>query len=386
MHKNTQYVKICKFIKNHIIIGAVTALKNTVFIFNLYLKNRKGFMKKNIINSENQKMKKPIYKRIWFDIIVVLILIIGGTALTMPFGYGVQKTIIRIVCRVSKNLPVPDNYDSVCDNTTLISDLSYTSVYGNNQMDIISPATVSENLPLFVYIHGGYYVGGDKAGSVPYCRVIANEGYVVANINYIFAPEERYPSQLIQANEAIDFLIKNSETYHIDTDNIFIGGDSAGAHLSGMLGAFYTNTELQTKINITPSIGAEQLKGVVLLCGFYNMYNLHDSKFPLSNDAIWMLTGVKDYENYERIGELNTVGNVTVNYPATYLLCGSDDPFYGQNKEMKAKLEEYNIDMTAYLPVSSGYKLEHEFQREFGLAEADTAMELLKDFLAAQII
>ena len=326
--------------------------------------------------------KKPFYKRIWFIVVIVIVLIIGCTALTMPFTYGVQNIILKTACRVSDELSEPDNYASICENTMVASNITYTSSYNNNQMDIIIPKVITNDLPLLVYFHGGYYVGGDKASAVPYCRIIANENYIVANVNYEFAPEEKYPAQLIQANEAIAFLTENSGIYHINADKIFIGGDSAGAHLTGMLGAFYTNLEFKNKIDIVPAINSQQLKGVVLNCGFYNAFTIRDTKFPFVNDAMWMFTGVKKYENFERIDELNTINNVTTNYPATFLLCGSDDPFYNQNLEMQTKLEEYNIDTTAYLPVSSNYKLKHEFQRKFSLAEANIAIDLLIDFLA----
>jgi hypothetical protein len=48
---------------------------------------------------------------------------------------------------------------------------------------------------------------------------------------------------------------------------------------------------------------------------------------------------------------------------------------------MKEKLEENNIKTTAYLPVTNKNKLKHEFQRDFNLEEAYTAMTMLLDFL-----
>ena len=54
---------------------------------------------------------------------------------------------------------------------------------------------------------------------------MASKGYVVANINYQLAPEGRYPTQMLQVNEAIGFLLSRAEEYRIDTMKIFIGGD-----------------------------------------------------------------------------------------------------------------------------------------------------------------
>lgn len=327
-----------------------------------------------------KKNKKPLIKHIWIWVAIVVVLSIGIVAFTMIFSYGVQKRIIRMFCNPG-DMPKPDNYSEVLSATEIAENISYNSIYENGNMDIISPKDNTEKLPLLLYIHGGYYVGGDKKSGEPYCRTIAKEGYIVANMNYVLAPDEQYPAQIIQANEAIKFLVENEEKYKIDTNNSFIGGDSAGSHLSGIMGAFYTNNELEEKINITPAIQASQLKGVVLLCGFFDMLTVRETKFPLVNDAMWMLTGEKKYEKYERVEELSTIRNVTENYPSTYLLCGDKDPFYAQNLAMKEKLMEKNIYITAYLPKSTTKKLKHEFQRDFALEEAKEAMRLLLEFL-----
>ncbi len=326
------------------------------------------------------KTKKPFHKRVWVWVIICIVAVFSSTALTMPFIYNVQTVILRVVCK-PRNVSVPRDYDSILSNTGKVADVSYNSVFPNGYMDIISPKNTTQSLPLFVYFHGGYYVAGDKIGAEPYCRMVASEGYIVANVNYVLAPDEHYPAQAVQANEAISFLVENATDYNIDINNIFIGGDSAGGHLSGYMGAYYTNDELSSKLDITPAISKSQLKGVVLLCGFYNMLTVRETGFPFLNDAMWMLTGTKKYENYHRVAELNTIVNVTDNYPSTYLICGDKDPFYPQNLEMKEKLEEKNINVTAYLPISKDNKLKHEFQKDFDLEEAYTAMTMLLDFL-----
>ncbi|HKL73861.1 MAG TPA: alpha/beta hydrolase [Clostridia bacterium] len=337
-------------------------------------------MKNKSVAEKKEKLKKPFFKRVWVWVLIVMLAFVLATALTMPFIYNVQTIILRVVCK-PRNVSVPQNYDAILSNTVKNENVAYNSTYANGYMDIISPKDTNERLPLLVYLHGGYYVAGDKKGSEPYCRMIANEGYIVANVNYVLAPDAQYPAQAIQANEAINYLIENNSTYNIDINNVYIGGDSAGAHLSGYMGAYYTNPELTSKLDITPAISQHQLKGVVLLCGFFDMFKVRETKFPFVNDAMWMLTGTKKYENYNRVNELNTIENVTANYPNTYLLCGDKDPFHPQNISMQEKLEENNVNVTAYLPTTNKNKLKHEFQRNFDLEEANTAMTMLLNFL-----
>ncbi len=328
------------------------------------------------------KTKKKVIKIVLLVIAAVIVLTVVGTALSIPFSYGVQNIMIKVACN-DKNPSAPSDYESVKANTVFLGEnLDYGSLYGNDNMDIIAPKGVSEALPLVVYLHGGYYVGGDKKTKEPYCRVIAEKGYVVANVNYALAPEEKYPVQLRQANEAIAYLIANAEEYHIDSDKIFIGGDSAGGHLTGMLGAYYTNPDFTAKFDFAPSVEASCLKGLLLLCGFYNMDTVDDNYFFLLPSAMWMFTGTKKYMEYSRVDELSTVKNVTENYPAVFITCGDKDPFYSQNQEMTAKLKEKGVYTVAYLPESTDKKLKHEFQSDFTLAECATAMEKTLAFLA----
>lgn len=337
-------------------------------------------MKENESLTRSGKKKSSVIKRIFFVLIVMLILGLSLALISMPFYYNVQKNIIRAVCTpflVSQ----PEGYDEIVKRLNIQRDIAYSTEFERGYMDIISPKDTNEALPLVVYIHGGYYVGGDKASSEPYCAMIADEGYIVANINYTLAPDGKYPTQLIQANEAIKYLMENAESYNIDQNNIFIGGDSAGAHLSSQLGVFYTNAEFASTIGVEPAILSSNLKGVILLCGFYDALNLRKVKFPFLHDALWMLTGEKKYEEYDKINELNIIANIDENYPSTYLLCGHNDPFYPQNLEFKDVLDSKNISVTSYLPNTSNKRLRHEFQRDFRLEEAYHAMDLLINFL-----
>lgn len=253
-------------------------------------------------------------------------------------------------------------------------DISYGSFYDNGYFDIYTPKNVSGNQPTVLYIHGGYYSGGDKKSAEPYCRVLAAEGFVVVSMNYALAPKAKYPTQLKQVNEILGFLTDNSNEYNVDPTQIFIGGDSAGGHLSAQAGAFFTNDKLAEKTNIKRAIDGESIKGLLLLCGFYDFQTVRDAKFPFFDTAMWAFTDVRNYEKFSRADELDVVGNVTEDYPDSFVVCGGDDPFYAQSEEMVDVLKKNKISYVEYLPQSQGNKLKHEFQRDFSLAECNEAM------------
>lgn len=288
---------------------------------------------------------------------------------------------IRVACS-PRNMSVPDNYEIILSSTVMLEGVSYESCYSDGYADIISPAGNTEKLPLVLYIHGGYYVGGDKASAEAYCRVIASKGFIVANINYALAPGVRYPGQILQTDEALRFFTVNAGKFNIDPDKIFIGGDSAGGHLSSQMGAVYTNTEFAAKIGLTsPAIKPEQLKGLLLLCGFYNSYTVLESGFPFLKEAMWLFTGRKNFLEFSGIGNMNTVEHVTSGYPAVFITCGDADPLFFQTEEMVSVLNEKGVPTAAYLPLSRGNKLKHEFQRDFSLEECNNAMTVALEFL-----
>lgn len=98
------------------------------------------------------------------------------------------------------------------ENVTIIKDVPYPSNYNQNKLDIIYPKSATTPLPVIFWVHGGAFVAGDKADITNYMIMLANEGYVIVNINYELAPKAKYPAPLIQIGEAYTF-IENSDAY-----------------------------------------------------------------------------------------------------------------------------------------------------------------------------
>ena len=318
--------------------------------------------------------------RWWMIVLLVLLVIVLVVWIITANSTFLQVAFIRALCAGNAGVK-PDDYDAVLAKIdTLGTDVSYESAFDNGILDLYA-AKGDAALPLIIYAHGGYYVGDDKADFGYYCQTLASRGYVVANINYMLAPEGRYPTQMLQVNEAIRFLLAHAEEYRIDTTKIFIGGDSAGGHLSSQMGLYYTNPVFQARIGGTPAIAKEQLKGVILHCGYYNIDTLRATGFPMIADSVWMMTGEKHYEGTEKAASMNTVAWVTADYPPVFIDCGDKDSFLSQAKEMIAALEAHGVAVTSYLPTTTGFPLMHEFQVRLNMAEAQAALEELAGFL-----
>ena len=90
--------------------------------------------------------------------------------------------------------------------------------------------------PLVMCIHGGGWMGGHRSMYHSRMRKIAEEGYVAATLEYRFAPRTIWPGQLEDVQAAHKFLVKNAAKYGIDPERIGAWGESAGGHLSLLLG------------------------------------------------------------------------------------------------------------------------------------------------------
>lgn len=318
--------------------------------------------------------------RWWMILLLVLLVLIVGARMLSARTTILQMTLIRLICAGNAGVK-PKDYDAVlAKSDTLETDASYESAFDNGILDLYA-AKGDAPLPLIVYAHGGYYVGDDKLDFTYYCQSLAAKGYVVANLNYQLAPEGKYPTQMLQVNEAIRFLLAHAEEYRIDKTKIFIGGDSAGAHLSSQMGLYYTNPAFRDRIGGEPAIAPEQLRGLILHCGYYNIDTLRATGFPMIADSLWMMTGEKHYEGTEAAASMDTIAWLTADYPPVFLDCGDRDSFLSQAQEMIAALEAQGISVTSYLPTTTQFPLMHEFQVRLNLPEAVEGLERLAGFL-----
>lgn len=276
--------------------------------------------------------------------------------------------------------PKPENFNEISKNLEIDNDITYkSSILNNNKLDIYYPRNVNKKIPVIMWIHGGGYIANSKETVKNYMMALADKGFVVVNIDYALAPKYKYPSQITQCNEALKYVWDNIENFNGDRENIFIGGDSAGAQMASQLGAIISNEKLSEEMNLRPSISNDVLNGIILFCGLYDVDTVRATKFPGIQTYMQCLTGVKNFEQYERIDELSTIKNITPNYPSTFISVGDVDPFVNQGKELAASLRDMGVKVTSKF--FENRNLWHEYQFKFSLPEAQETFKSVVDFL-----
>ncbi|MCH4821772.1 alpha/beta hydrolase fold domain-containing protein [Gramella lutea] len=113
----------------------------------------------------------------------------------------------------------------------------------------------SEKLPLIVWMHGGGFAGGSPKNpqEIQFAKMAASRGYAVGLISYRlvrkgtatgfgcdFDATGKLKTFQLAAEDFMDavlYLEKKAENFNIDTENIIVGGSSAGAE--AVLNAVY---------------------------------------------------------------------------------------------------------------------------------------------------
>lgn len=202
------------------------------------------------------------------------------------------------------------------EDITRVDDLAY----GSDPMqvlDIYYPKGTDHPLPTIVSIHGGGYVYGDKERYQYYCMSLAQRGFTVVNFSYPLAPEHRFPEHLYNTNAAIAFAVAHAEQYHVDPDNLFIVGDSAGAQLNCQYSAAVTNPEYATLLDM--KIPPITLRAIALNCGMYDRSALDEG--DVSN---WYL-GPKEKRSELLLKQMDVLKYVTGNYPPSFVMSAVAD-------------------------------------------------------------
>ena len=211
--------------------------------------------------------------------------------------------------------------------------ISYGVFGESNLMDVYRPADAKEKLPVLINVHGGGFFYGDKELYRFYAMDMALYGFAVVNMNYRLNPDYRFPSPLSDINAVMIWIEKHASEYNMDTDRIFMMGDSAGAQLTSHYAAINSNPEFAAlypfrKHNL-------KLKGISLACGLYDLKSIAGED---SDDEM-----VKSYLGFHGDPEnpqLDVCGAITDKYPAAYVFSCPNDFLYELCEPMAKLINE----------------------------------------------
>lgn len=142
-------------------------------------------------------------------------------------------------------------------------------VYGEDpkqRLDLYFPARTPRQAPVFLFIHGGGFREGDRRQYGYVAAPLAARGVITAVMSYRLVPHV-YPSQVTDVELAVAWLVRNIGSHGGDPRRLYVGGHSAGAILSALVGV---RSDWQGARGLPPDV----IKGIVPVSGPYDLRGL----------------------------------------------------------------------------------------------------------------
>lgn len=147
-------------------------------------------------------------------------------------------------------------------------DLPYVAAGSDpkQRLDLYFPSRSSSRAPVFLFIHGGGFREGDRLQYGFVARPLADSGVITAVMSYRLHPHV-YPAQVEDVEMAVAWLAQHIGEYGGDPERIYVGGHSAGAILSGLLG-------VTTNWQAARGLKRDVINGIVPVSGPYDLRGL----------------------------------------------------------------------------------------------------------------
>lgn len=253
-------------------------------------------------------------------------------------------------------------------------------------LDAYWPAGTSAARPTVIWTHGGAWISGGRANAAPYFELLAAAGFTVVSLDYTRGPARRYPGAVHQLNDAHAYVVAHADELNVDPDRIVLAGDSAGAQLSSQLATAITDPTYAAELGIRPGLTAQQVRGVILHCGIYEMSGLLRSTGIIgwgNRAALHAYIGGLGFASSPSLKQMSMMRRATASFPPTFISGGNSDPLTdAQAKPFAARLESLGVDVTRlFWPHDHAPALGHEYQFDLDRPEGLAALRLAIDFV-----
>jgi acetyl esterase/lipase len=158
------------------------------------------------------------------------------------------KLLLSVLCVLSFNVSnaQPDFIKSTFPKGTIFhQNIAYANdTLKKHLLDIYLPEK-GNDFPLLIWVHGGAWMKNDKYADMGYMtetiKSIVASGYALASIDYRHSTTAKFPAQIQDCNQAIEFLHNNASKYKLNNKKFALIGFSAGGHLASLLGLSNNN-------------------------------------------------------------------------------------------------------------------------------------------------
>ncbi len=238
-------------------------------------------------------------------------------------------------------------------------------------LDIYQPQFQQQSAlrPTVVWLHGGGWLAGTKERARGYFKLLAAQGFNVVALEYQLAPQVVYPTQLNQIDQALRFLQRHAVNYQIDPQQFYLAGDSAGANLASHYAALVSNPNFAQQSQFKASIQPEQIKGLILHCGIYDLNAFIQTAPDQLKIIEWVVKNLlRAYtqhpkDNPQFLKRISPIQYLTPNYPPVFISGGNKD-FLTKTQAIPfvEQLQKHQIPVEPVFYPDSKEWLIHEYQ------------------------
>ena len=112
-----------------------------------------------------------------------------------------------------------------------VQDIPYRLVDGRALSALVYRPQADGIFPAVICVHGGAWVSGDRSATQGLADLVAACGIVVVAIDFRMAPNDPYPSSLVDINYAIRWVKHHAPELSVDPNALGGLGVSSGGHL-----------------------------------------------------------------------------------------------------------------------------------------------------------
>ena len=206
--------------------------------------------------------------------------------------------------------------------------------YGDDffqKLDIFLPDDETlTDLPVLIFYHGGAWRHGFKEWQGFMAPPITSLPAILVSPNYRLAPDTKYPDSFQDVIDAIVWVYRNILPYGGDKRRIFVGGHSAGGHLSAL-------AALRPDLILANLIPKDTIKGCFPLSAPLDL-RLSECQPGGRRERLIKLFLKSDDQDHEASATEHTAGNKV----PFFLAWGSEDlpELPGHNKLMVERMQQ----------------------------------------------
>lgn len=204
-------------------------------------------------------------------------------------------------------------------------------------------SSLDQSLPTLIYFHGGGWVVGSIESHDRLCRALASaSGFAVISVEYRLAPEHKYPAAVEDAEAAYRYVRAFADKLGVDSESIFLGGDSAGGNLSAVVSQRARDA------------GEPLPRGQVLIYPATGSAAVTESRKEFA-DGYLLTAGAMMWFTAHYISDLAQLRESSLSpcfakdvsgLPPTFLLTAEFDPLRDEGEDYAAKLTKAGVNVT----------------------------------------